>query len=255
MTQPSTETFSERFQRVAVRPRHRMIDRMSEILECVARNRGGITLTEIAKNVGAPVSSTQGLVNGLTAQGYLEEHNLRYTLGTAPYLLNVLAGRPPVAHVTHEQLEALHEETQLTTAIAAPVGGNLFYIDHVGADANFAYLAEKRLRRSLIHTSSGWLLLAAKDRRDLWSHLSELPESDAPYIEQFLHQLDELRATGVCVAPNVAQYDGDGVSVALRENGRTIATIAVIGPEDEIARRKNEVLTACVEHAQAWGLR
>lgn len=70
--------------------RHRTIDRAAQILEFAARSQSGATLSEIAKTLGAPVSSVRGLVNGLIATGYLAEHNHRYVLGSA--------ARPPQPH-------------------------------------------------------------------------------------------------------------------------------------------------------------
>ena len=78
---------------------------------------------------------------------------------------------------------------------------------------------------------------------------------DAEYVDRFLAALDDLIDTGVCRAPGVAVDGGDGVSVALRERGRTIATVGVIGSRAEILARKDELASACLEHATSWGLR
>ena len=241
--------------RAPERPRHRMVDRVAAIMELVARSGSGLTLTAVAKALDAPISSTQGLLNGLVAVGYLDERNRIYTLGTAPYLLNVIAGRPPVTSVTHNQLAALHAQTGLTTTLATDVGDDLFYVDFVSADPHYAYLAENKLRRSLLRTSSGWLLLADRERRDVWAYLKSRPRDDAEYVDRFLAALEDLRNTGVCVAPGVAVDGGDGVSVALRERGRTIATVGVIGSRSEVFARKDELASTYLKHATAWGLR
>lgn len=237
------------------RPRHRMVDRVAAIMELVARSGSGMTLTEVAKALDAPISSTQGLLNGLVAVGYLDERARTYTLGTAPYLLNVIAGRPPVTSVSHAQLAALHGETGLTTTLSTDVGDDLFYVDYVSSDPHYAYLAENRLRRSLLRTSSGWLLLADREQRDVWAYLKSRPPADAEYIDRFLGALGDLRESGECIAPGVAVDGGDGVSVALRERGRTIATVGVIGSREVILARGRELAAACLEHATAWGLR
>lgn len=240
---------------VPQRPRHRMVDRVAAIMELVARSGTGMTLTEVAKALDAPISSTQGLLNGLVAVGYLDERARIYTLGTAPYLLNVIAGRPPVTSVSREQLIALHDETGLTATLSTDVGDDLFYVDYVSSDPHYAYLAENRLRRSLLRTSSGWLLLADREQRDVWAYLNSRPAEDSESIDRFLNALGELRDTGVCTAPGVAVDGGDGVSVALRERGRTIAAVSVIGSREEIWPRRRDLAAACLEHATAWGLR
>ena len=48
---------------------------------------------------------------------------------------------------------------------------------------------------------------------------------------------------------------GDGVSVALRERGRTIATVGVIAARDLIVERSEELARICLRHATEWGLR
>lgn len=240
--------------RIPERPRHRTVDRIASILELIARSDSGLTLTAVAKALSAPISSTQGLLNGLVAAGYLDERHRIYTLGTAPYLLNVIAGRPPVTNVSREQLTALHSETGLTATLATDVGDDLFYVDHVSSDPQFAYLAENRLRRSLLRASSGWLLLADREQRDIWSYLNSRSSAERPFVDQFLGSLEELRSTGICTAPGVAP-DGDGVSVALREEGRTIATVGVIASRDVITARGQELTQTCLRHAGQWGFR
>lgn len=239
---------------VPARPRHRMVDRVAAILETVARSQTGMTLTVIAKSLGAPVSSTQGLVNGLVATGYLEERDRVYTLGMAPYLLNVIAGRPPVTHVRHEALEALHAETGMVTVLSADVGDDLFYVDHVSSDPAFDYLAENRLRRSLLRTSAGWVLLAARENRDLWAYLNSRPDSDADRIEGFLSALAQIRQDGYCAAPRTADAGADGVSVAVTERGRTIAAVGTIGTVEEIEARRDELVVILRRHVDAWNL-
>lgn len=237
------------------RPRHRMVDRVASILELVARSPNGLSLTAVSKALRVPVSSTQGLINGLVATGYLDEYERTYTLGTAPYLLNVIAGRPPVTSVSRQQMLALYNETGLTTALSTDVGDSLFYVDHVSEDPHYAYLGENRLRRSLIRTSAGWLLLADREKRDIWAYLNTQDEEMRPFVEQFLRSLESLRTTGVCASPKVAVDGGDGVSVALRERGRTIAAVGVIGSREVIDRRQDELTQICERHAESWGLR
>lgn len=234
------------------RARHRTVDRIAAILEFAARSHDGTTLSEIAKNLAAPVSSVQGLVNGLVAAGYLDEQDRRYHLGSAPYLLNRLAGRQPVATVSHADLETIHRRTGLTTVLSIAVGPNVFYVDYCSTDPRFAYLAENYLQRSLIRTSAGWVLLAGWEKRDLWAYLRGLAEPDLPLVDRFFAALPAIEDTGVCAAPGASEH-GDGVSVAVREQGRTVAAVGVISTADEIARRSAELASALTEAARSWG--
>ncbi|NLG47454.1 helix-turn-helix domain-containing protein [Gordonia sp. (in: high G+C Gram-positive bacteria)] len=234
------------------RAHHRTVDRVAAIMETAARSGSdGVTLTDLAAQVGAPVSSMQGLVNGLVAVGYLDERARRYVLGGAPYLLNRLAGRAAVASVRHDDLEWIHQRTGLTTVLSIAVGSGLFYVDYCSSDPRFAYLAENHVRRSLTRTSSGWVLLADMDKRDLWPHLRELGDDDPALVDRFLAALPGIAETGICAAPH-ASLDGDGAAIAVTEDGRTVAAVSVIGSHEEVSARAEELVDILREAADRW---
>jgi len=228
-----------------------MVDRMAAVLEHVARSDQGMTLTELARAVEAPVSSIQGLVNGLVATGYLEERDRRYSLGTAPYLLNLIAGRHLVTSVDHSVLESIHAGCGMTTLLSIAVSTDVFYIDSVSREPRYDYLAKNFVRRSLIRTSAGWVLLADYTRRDLWTYLSSLPAEDEERVERFLANLDEIRETGICAGPHTSEV-ADGVSLAVREDDRTVGAISIVGPEDDIEQRRGELTRLLREHRDRW---
>lgn len=234
-----------------IRKRHRMVDRVAGILELVARNDDGLSLTEIARLLDSPLSSIQGLVNGLVAAGYLDEYERRYRLGGAPYLLNLMAGRHLVTQVGHRELESVHGDTGLTTLLAVVVGQAVFYVDSCSSTPRYDYLAKNLVRRSLIRTSSGWVLLAGFNRRDLWSYLSGLPAEDEGRVERFLEELEKIQETGVCAAPHISEV-ADGVAVAVRERGRTVAAVSVVGPHADIRGRRDQLVELLEQHRQAW---
>lgn len=224
-----------------------MVDRVAAILETAARHPDGLTLTEIARAIESPTSSAQGLVNGLVATGYLDERDLRYTLGPAPSMLDLISGRSPVGVVPHDVLVTLHEVTGLTSVHAIAVGRGVYYIDHAGDDPRFAYLAESRLRRPLLRTSSGWVLLAHMDRRDLWAHLQSAPAEDAQRVDDFLQEMPRILDSGVCATVRSADA-GDGVAIAVRQGGRVVAAVAITGAREEIGPRRAELAAALREH-------
>jgi DNA-binding IclR family transcriptional regulator len=233
------------------RRRHRTVDRIASILEFAARSDGGVTLSEIARSLDAPISSVQSLVDGLVASGYLDERVRSYTLGGAPYLLNRLAGRAPVSSVTHEHLEAIHLRTGLTTVLSVAVAADVFYVDFCSTDPRFAYLAENYVRRSLIGTSSGWVLLAGMEKRDLWRYLSNLPSSDQHLVDRFFASLPLIEKTGVCAAPQTS-LQGDGVSIAVREGGKTVAAVGIIATREEIAARRDVLVEVLENSSRTW---
>lgn len=234
-----------------MRPRHRTVDRVAAILELVARSEG-LTLTDIAQGLDYPLSTTQGLVNGLTATGYLDERDKRYTLGMAPYLINAMAGRRPIEVVNQSEIDAIFAETGLVTVLAIAVDERVFYLHHAAEGMSYRYLTENFLPRSLLRTSSGWVLLAGMERRDLWSYLRTRPEEQEGYVEAFLAAAGDIADTGVCASPAVAERGVDGVSVAVQQNGRTVAAVGVIGSHEEIAARREELVEVLLRRRRGW---
>ena len=233
------------------RPRHRTVDRIAEILEFVARSATPQGLTEISKAIGAPVSSTQSLVNGLAAAGYLEERHKLYRLGLAPYFLSSLAGNQHINSVTHEMLEAVVAETGYIAVLAVLVGDNVYYLDYASSDPKFEYLAQNRLQRPPLETSAGWAILAGAGDAQVYEVLAGSGAS-AETINKFQREYPAMRASGEVVAPGVALNGADGVAVAVVNDGVVVASVAVIAATEEIARDKDKILEVLRRHRAAW---
>lgn len=235
------------------RARHRTVDRMSAILENVARSATPLTLSDIAHAISAPVSSCQSLVNGLVAAGFLEEDNRTYQLGMAPYLLSTMAGRRPVETVTHEMLEDIVAETGYIAVLAVLIGSNVYYLDYAASDPSFEYLAQNRLKRSPLETSAGWILLSGMDDAVLWGFLAGL-DADQEHVNSFHRHFPEVRQSGECVAPGVALNGADGVAVAVRDRSdKVVAAVSVIASEEQIAADAEHVIEVLRRHRVRLG--
>lgn len=235
------------------RPRHRMIDRVAEILDLVARRPHGASLTELSRILEAPLSSVQGLANGLVATGYLEERDRLYTLGPAPHFLTRLAGTPDSDVVTHDDLEEIYEQTGMTTVLGIIVGSDLYYVDHASTSPTYGYLAENYVKRSLLRCSSGWVLLAGMERRDLWARLSTAREQDQPLVERFLQELPAIERDGFVVTPDVSEVEIEGIATAVKVDGRTVAAVACIGDHAEVTTRADVIVDFLRGKRERWG--
>jgi DNA-binding IclR family transcriptional regulator len=128
----------------------------------------------------------------------------------------------------------------------------VFYVDYCSSDPAYAYLAEIHVRRSLIRTSSGWVLLAGLGERDLWSYLKSVPPADSYRVDAFLAALVEIRETGLCATPNISEIVGDGISVAVTENGRTVASVCVIDTPEKLNRNRDRIVEVLTSRAARW---
>lgn len=237
-------------------PRHRMVARIAEILETVAREPAGLTLTEIAQRVGAPLSSVQGLTNGLVETGYLTRQERRYSLGPAPYVLNVIAQRPPIHVVKHSDLELLHGLCGQTVLLGIVVGAEIIYIDHVTDDPRHAYLAETHKRRPLLRTVCGRAILAHAEKHILHEALRTARPEEKPLIEPFLLEIPAIRETKLAMARDLAAAGFWAVATPVFEGGRVVAAVGVSGTPERMGNGQLEKMgSLLLEHVPAWSRR
>ncbi|RLV57382.1 IclR family transcriptional regulator [Aeromicrobium phragmitis] len=238
------------------RPRHRTVDRIADILDMTAREPRGLSLTDIALRLGAPVSSVQSLVNGLTAAGFLSEVDRRFTLGPAPYVLNLTAGRQPVRSVRHDDLEMLSNITGCLVALGISVGGKVVYIDHftVG-NSNTTFVAETHLGRPMLRTCIGRVLLAFSDKRDMYAYLTNADEAERPYVEGFMNEVDMIRETGLAVSRGYLQAGLTGIAAPIREDGRVVAAVGLVAATETVRHRIDALGEVLRTHTADWAQR
>lgn len=177
---------------------HRGVDRIVAIMEAVTRAKSGLSLTEIARILDAPVSSAQQLINGLIATGFLNESNRKFTLGPGVFALTMGADWRSVAPVSHDILENLSSDLDCSIVLGLLVGDSMIYFDEAGDDPAINYYAKTRSRRPLLVSAGGKLLLAHLPHAELQERLQSLSEtSPASHIDNFLSECSQIRETGL----------------------------------------------------------
>ena len=183
------------------RHRHRTVDRISQVLELVAGRHEGLTLSELARDVSAPVSSMQGLVNGLVATGFLDRSGSRYFLGPAPYVLTLQARQNMARLVTHGDLTNLAEDGGHTVMFAVRIGDDAVTIDEAGNQPLLQYLARTRQRVPLLTASVGKVILAALPDDNMHDYLRRSPRQDL--VSEFVSE--SARSADRCVCQCLAR--------------------------------------------------
>lgn len=233
---------------------HRTIDRVTQILEFVAGRPEGCTLTELATELDAPKSSIQGFVNGLVHTGYLDEHDRRYLLGPAPYMLTLRANRMPARTVTHEDLVELNERSGCTVLLGVRVGQHVVYVDDAGEGMYLQFIARTRARRPLLETAAGQVLLAALPEDELHRFLQRHPDHAA--VERYLEALPEIRKTGIAVNESSPVPRTSAVGRQVRDRaGHVVASVTLSGPTDAVLPRAEELAALLRTATEHWAAR
>lgn len=212
---------------------HRTIDRVTAILERVARERSGLTLSELATTLKAPKSSVQELVYGLTATGYLTEHGKRYFMGAAPYVLTLMHNPIAASTIRHDDIVAIRRVIGLNVVVAVQVGDTYVSIDRVSENPDTDFLTRDHQRRPLLSTALGKTILANLPDDELDSYLTSTGRNDPTVVESFLRDLPGIRRTGLAFNRGASISGLYAVGTAIRDqSGRFIAAICVTGRAD-----------------------
>jgi DNA-binding IclR family transcriptional regulator len=235
---------------------HRTVERVAGILEAVASSGSGLTLTQLAVRLQAPVSSIQKLVNGLAAAGYLDEDDRRFVLGPAPHVLSMRAGRLPVHTVGHGDLAELSALTGTPVLLAVRVGDHAVYVDWAGTDEPFEYALSRALRSPLPRTAAGRVLLAQLSERDRRAVLAAVMPDDTEAAVEMLEEARRIRESGYAVVGAGHVMRGIGaVAVPVSEDGRVVAAVAAADRSEALVPQAQRYAGQLAARAAEWARR
>lgn len=246
---PATEAGTDRADRGP--QHHRTIDRVTQIIEEVVYSPG-LTFAELARTLDAPKSSVHGFIRGLLAQGWLHESNRRFYLGPAVYGLTMASGQIRAGHVTQEDLDGLHRDSDSTVFLGVEAGDSLIYIAESGSDPQRGFAARSNIRRDLISTAGGKALLSERSVQAREGYLRRVQPTNPELVSTFLDEIVEIQNTGI--ARNVL-HNGSQLalaSVVRNPSGTAVATAIIVGPSNQLEPREDELRALLLDRARAW---
>jgi DNA-binding IclR family transcriptional regulator len=238
--------------------------RTLDILELLAGETHGLTVSDIGDRLGLARSSAHGLVRTLHARGYLsEDGGRRYRLGARLIQLGLnVADRLELRLVARGTLERLVAATRDTVELVVPERGELLYVDKVVSDARHVRTDSRVSARRPLHCSSlGKALLAALDDNVVRGVVGgEVLEPATEYslaeLDSLLADLAQTRQRGYSVDRQEALLGVWCVGAPIRDHtGRSIAAISVSTIKEffEPETAGPEVMAAAVEISRAMG--
>lgn len=242
-------------------------DRVVDILELLAEDPQGLTVSQISARLGIARSSAHGLVNTLRSRGYLTQSGgdpKRLQLGARLIQLGLnVSDRLELRSAARPTLERLVAETDETALLVVPDRGELLYIDKIVSDSS-SVRTDPRMssRRPLHSTSVGKALLAALDDKSARAVLGRV---GTPPVTSFtladpgvlLADLAKTRQRGYAVDQQEAFVGVCCVGAPIRNHtGRPIGAISLSTIREFFDPEQTgpAVTAAAVEisHAMGW---
>jgi IclR family transcriptional regulator, KDG regulon repressor len=240
-------------------------DRTLDILELLAGEPRGLTISEISSRLSFARSSTHGLVHTLESRGYLsQDGGRRYQLGARLVQMGMNAGdRIELRSAAHASLQSLVAATHDTAMLAVPAHGELLYVDKVLSDARDVRTDPRVTSRVPLHCSSlGKALLAAVDDAAVIrllgrNALRSVTAFTIPDVRRLLTDLAQTRRRGYSVDQQEGIVGVFCVGAPVRDHtGRSVAAISLSTIKDFFKPERTGPLVAAaaveVSHAMGW---
>ena len=199
----------------------------------------GVTLTDVSRATGYPLSTAHRLAGTLVREGFAEidEPSKRYRLGLAVFALaqRVSSGRGYDA-VAVPVLRRLAAETKESALMSVLDGENQLYVAHVQGPLQVNVIGEPGTRGPLYCTSMGKVLIAfapepERERLVETLELAPLGPNTITDREAFAEEIASVRARGYALADQEHEEGIRAVGVPVKAtDGTATAAISVAAP-------------------------
>lgn len=212
--------------------------RILDLLEMLSVVPGPMRLTDIARQMEMPKSSTVALLGTLSGRGYVEQRGEGYVIAARYRDGDWIAGECGLMRrVAQTIMIALAAQTGESCFLAiAAQDWHVQYVEKAVSDNPLRYDIALPLLRPAHATSVGLVLLADQPDDVLLRYLSsgrvtKLTERTVTDPERLMSEVARVRSDGVATIANSSVMGASGVAAPIRGSGGTIiGALCVIAP-------------------------
>ncbi|MDA8437385.1 MAG: IclR family transcriptional regulator [Propionibacterium sp.] len=225
--------------RVTVGQRPDMVGKALHVLRIIGTAADGLTLSELARETGYPLSTTHRLVATLMREGFvdLDEATRHYQVGLMVFALarKVAAGRG-FEDVALPVLRRLAAETRESTLMSVLDDDRQLYVAHVQGPLQINVIGEPGTLGPLHCTSMGKVLIAfaprpVRERLVESVELTRLAPNTVTDREAFAQDIAEVRARGFALSDQEHEEGVRAIGVpVMGVDGTAMAAISVAAP-------------------------
>jgi len=180
------------------------VERALILIEALAEEKYGISLTELAKKVGWPKSTVHGLISTLRNYHYVEQSPTTgcYKMGVRLFELgNVVSRTWDINAVAKPHMQSLSSELGELVQLATENKGDVLYIDKVDSNHIMRIVSEVGGRLPMHCSGLGKVLLAYKSDSEVNRIISNkgmcrMTSKTIVTLPQLKKELNEIRKRG-----------------------------------------------------------
>ncbi len=221
------------------------------ILQLLGESTDGVTITDLAEQLGVDKGTASRLVSTLAGFGYVErnQETRRYYLGSQVVSLSrKVLTRMPLREVAKPFLRQLMEKTGECAHLAIHAQGKALYIDQVESPASLRVNAQVGTMNPLHCTALGKVLLAFGG--------AELPSTLESYTDNTIvdyavlsSHLEQVRKLGYAMDQEEFDIGVSCIAVPVFDfRGKIVGALGISGPSSRLsAKRMLEIQKVLIE--------
>lgn len=217
--------------------------RLLGLLDHFSAERPALTLSELSRAAGVPLSTTHRLVGELEAWGALERgRDGRWRIGLKLWQVGSLAPRGlPLREAALPFLEDLYETTHENVQLSVLDGDQVVYVERLAGREAVRTLVRVGGRFALHATAGGLVLLAHAPREVQERVLGDPLPAYTPFTvtgpTQVRRTLAAVRRDGWCASDRQVTEDAMSVAAPIRDaQDRVVAALSLVVAHDPARR-------------------
>jgi IclR family transcriptional regulator, acetate operon repressor len=219
--------------------------RTLDLFEIFARQRGPLSLSELAQLMGTPVSSTHALIKTLRARGFLyvlEDRKLVYPTRRMLVLAQQIAANDPMVELLLPVLDEIRVESGETVILGKRQGDAVVYLEVLESQRSIRYSARPGDRKPLHSSAIGKAMLSLLPDPEVVALLGDagqprVTEKTLTDERVLLADLAEGRARGLFITRGENVPDVMAIALPFSLGGEP-GGIAIAGPMHRVAEKE-----------------
>lgn len=228
-----------------------------DVLE-VLGNKGERTLSELARDLNYPVSTTQRIVNTILDKGYMTKNTItgKYRLGLGLMRLqNSIVENYSIVEIAKPFMEAMVDETRESSNLGILDGKEVIHVYRVESPEVLKATNILSFRLPAHTSATGKLLLAFEPIENIYrlfnKELKPCTENSIRNREQLIIELENIRKMGYAVDNEEGYHGVMGIAVPILDyKGSVLASLSLVSPTLRVNSEKiSEQLKSLYKHS------
>jgi DNA-binding IclR family transcriptional regulator len=223
-----------------------LLEKALTILEIIGSDSNPLTINQIAKLSGIPLSSLYRVMNTLTELGFVNKDptTRTYSLGLKLlYLGNQVKRQLPLIKVVRPFLEELTEKTGETSNLVMEENGEAVYVERVDTQNPLRITHMIGRKAPMYATGVGKCLLAWKDTQEIIrivnkTGMHKLTPNTITNLNDLLEELRRVKERGYALDMEECEIGIRCISAPIFLGDEVIAAISISGPSVRLTDEK-----------------